>query len=139
MIEKVFEFIGNHFALVGIFIALAIAFALNERKRGGASVSTNTLINMVNHNNALVLDVRDGKDFKAGHIVDALNIPYATFDERASELEAHKQRPIIIVCKMGQHACAVGGKLKALGFEDVHRLGGGMSEWTATNLPVVKA
>jgi rhodanese-related sulfurtransferase len=139
MIEKVFEFIGNHFALIGLFIALAIAFLVNEGKRGGASVSTNTLINMVNRNNALVLDVRDSKDYKAGHIVDSLNIPYANFDKRAEELEKHKERPIIIVCKMGQHAGAVGSKLKALGFEDVRRLGGGMAEWTATNLPIVKA
>jgi rhodanese-related sulfurtransferase len=139
MIEQVFDFILNHYLLVGLFAALVVAFLVNEGKRGGASVTTSTLVNMVNRDNALILDIRDAKDFKAGHIVDAINIPYATMDKRIQELEKHKQRPVIIVCKMGQHAGAVGGKLKAQEFTDVRRLGGGMAEWSASNLPVVKS
>jgi rhodanese-related sulfurtransferase len=86
----------------------------------------------------LILDVRDSKDFNAGHIVDALNIPFSNFDKRVGELDKFKDRPIIVVCKMGQHASGVGGKLKTLGFEKVHRLGGGMGEWSASSLPIVK-
>lgn len=138
MIEQIFEFMINHFILVGIFFTLLFAFLVNEGKRGGASITSATLINLVNKENALVLDVRDKKDYSAGHIVDAVHIPYASLDQRMSEIEAFKERPIVIVCKMGQHSGAVGSKLKAKGFEDVRRLGGGMTEWTASNLPVVK-
>jgi rhodanese-related sulfurtransferase len=102
-------------------------------------VTTNTLVNMVNRDNAVILDIRDNKDFKAGHIVDAINIPFSNLDKRVGELEKYKQRPIIIVCKMGQHAGGVGSKLKALDFAEVHRLGGGMAEWSAANLPLIKS
>jgi rhodanese-related sulfurtransferase len=118
--------------------ALVFAFVVNEGKRGGDSINTNTLVNLVNRDNALILDVRDSKDFNAGHIVDALNIPFSNFDKRVGELDKFKDRPIIVVCKMGQHASGVGGKLKTLGFEKVHRLGGGMGEWSASSLPIVK-
>jgi|TARA_B110000305_G_scaffold230112_1_gene281909 rhodanese-related sulfurtransferase len=138
MIDQVFEFISNHFLLIGLFVALVFAFVVNEGKRGGDSINTNTLVNLVNRDNALILDVRDSKDFSAGHIVDALNIPFSNFDKRVGELDKFKDRPIIVVCKMGQHASGVGGKLKTLGFEKVHRLGGGMGEWSASSLPIVK-
>ena len=138
MIDQVFEFISNHFLLIGLFVALVFAFVVNEGKRGGDSINTNTLVNLVNRDNALILDVRDSKDFNAGHIVDALNIPFSNFDKRVGELDKFKDRPIIVVCKMGQHASGVGGKLKTLGFEKVQRLGGGMGEWSASSLPIVK-
>lgn len=138
MIEQIFEFVVNHFVLVGIFFALLFALLVNEGKRGGASITSGTLVNLVNKQNAVVLDVRDRKDFAAGHIVDAVHIPYASLDQRLSEIEAFRDRPVVIVCKMGQHSSAVGSKLKAKGFDDVRRLGGGMAEWTASNLPVVK-
>ena len=139
MIDQVFEFMGNHLALVGIFLALLFAFFVNEGKRGGSSVSTTELVNLVNREGAGILDIRDKKDFAQGHIVDAVNIPYASIDQRISELEAYKQKPLIIVCKMGQTAAAAGKKLKDQGWEDVRRPSGGMAEWSAANLPLIKA
>ena len=35
MIEQVFEFIGNHFLLVGLFVALVFAFHGQRRQAGG--------------------------------------------------------------------------------------------------------
>ncbi|MCB1644938.1 MAG: rhodanese-like domain-containing protein [Pseudomonadales bacterium] len=136
--DRLFEFIVNHYVLVSIFIILLIAFVINEGKQGGAAVGTSNLVAMVNRDNAVVLDIREAKEYKAGHIVDAINIPYLKIDDRMAELEKYKDQPIIIVCRMGTHAGAVGRKLRAQGFENVHRLAGGMGEWSAANLPVVK-
>ncbi|MBL4680898.1 MAG: rhodanese-like domain-containing protein [Pseudomonadales bacterium] len=138
MIEQLFEFIGNHLLLVGLFIVLLVAFFINEGRRGGSSVSTTELVSLVNRENAIILDIRDKADFNKGHIVDAKNMPYTTVDRRISELSAYKQKPIIIVCKMGQTATGIGKKLKEQGYEDVRRLSGGMAEWSAANLPLVK-
>ena len=94
---------------------------------------------MINREDATVLDIRDSKDFSQGHIIDAINMPYSSFEQRSGELEKLKDKPLVVVCKMGQHAGAIGRKLKAQGFEDVKRLSGGMAEWSASNLPVVKS
>ncbi|MFN3237298.1 MAG: rhodanese-like domain-containing protein [Pseudomonadales bacterium] len=139
MIAQIFEFISNHPFLVGTFVFLLVAFLINEGKQGGASVSTANLVSLVNRENAVILDVRDKKDFGSGHISGAIHMPFGSIDQRVSELEDSKDKPIVVVCKIGQHSSAAGKKLKQLGFENVRRLSGGMAEWNAAGLPVVKS
>ncbi|MDZ7685214.1 MAG: rhodanese-like domain-containing protein [Gammaproteobacteria bacterium] len=138
MIEQLFEFVVNHFILVSVFVFLLFAFFVNEGKQGGAAVATGGLVSLINKEDAIVVDVRDTKEFDQGHIAGAINIPYGSLDSRMSELESYKDRPVVVVCKMGQHAGAAGRKLKAQGFENVRRLSGGMAEWNGASLPVVK-
>ena len=137
--DQVFEFIGNHPILVAAFVLLLALFIRNETRRGGRSVTAQQLVDLVNRDNALVLDVRDKKEFDAGHIVDALNIPFAALDSRISELKKHSERPIVVACKMGQHSGTAGSILRKHGFENVSRLTGGVAEWRNQSLPVVKA
>lgn len=138
MVEQIFEFIGNHFVLVSVFVFLLVAFIINEGKQGGAAITPSSLVSLVNRDGAVILDIRDSKDFNAGHIAGSVNMPYANFESRKGELEAYKETPIVLVCKLGQHAGAVGRKLRAEGYTDVRRLSGGMAEWTANSLPLVK-
>lgn len=135
---RIFEFIGNHPYYVGIFLVLLALFVRNETRRGGQSVSPQQLVDMVNRENALVLDIRDRKDFQAGHIVDAVNIPSANLEGRIDELKKFRERPIVVACKIGQNAGTAGTLLRKQGFENVSRLTGGMTEWRNQNLPVVK-
>lgn len=137
--DQVFEFIGNHPILVAAFVILLVLFIRNETRRGGRSVTAQQLVDLVNRENALVLDVRDKKEFDAGHIVDALNIPFAALDSRMNELRKHRERPIVVACKMGQHSGTAGSILRKHGFEKVSRLTGGVTEWRNQSLPVVKA
>ena len=138
MVAQIFEFIGNHYILVSVFVFLLVAFVVNEGKRGGAAISPNNLVNLVNRNGAVVIDIRDKKDFGNGHIAGAINMPFSSIDSRVGDLESYKEKPVVLVCKMGQHAGSIGRKLKSQGFEDVRRLSGGMAEWGANSLPVVK-
>lgn len=138
MIEQIFEFIGNHLILVSVFVFLLVAFVINEGKQGGSAITPMNLVNLVNREGAVIVDIRDIKDFGAGHIAGATNMPYGTFDSRMGELETFKEKPVVLVCKMGQHSGAIGRKLRSAGYENVRRLSGGMAEWSASNLPVVK-
>lgn len=135
---QLFEFIGNHPLLVGTFVALLGLFVANELRRGGRSVTAQQLVNMVNHQGAVVVDVRDSKEFEAGHIVDAINIPHTSIESRMNELSKFKDKPVVLTCKMGQHSSAAGTLLRKAGFEQVARLTGGVLEWRNQNLPVVK-
>lgn len=136
--EKLFEFVSNHMILVGTFVFLLALFIRNETRRGGQAVSAQQLVDMVNRENALVLDVRDKKEFEAGHIVNAINIPYTALEGRLGELKKHQERPLVVACKMGQHSGTAGTLLRKNGFEKVQRLTGGIAEWRNQNLPVVK-
>lgn len=118
-------------------MVLAFLYIQSEIKRGGQTISVHQLTLMVNRENALVLDVRENTEFKEGHIIDALHIPFAKLKERLAELEKYKDKPILIVDKMGQHSGAAGKQLSEAGF-NVSRLNGGMTEWRSSNLPVIK-
>lgn len=136
--SQLFEFVGNHPILIGILAVLLTLFIRNETQRGGRGVSPQELVNLVNKEGAVVIDVRDSKEFAAGHIVDAVNVPHTSLEGRLAELEKYKEKPVTIVCKMGQHAGTAGAVLRKAGFASVSRLSGGMTEWRNQNLPVVK-
>jgi len=131
-------FAAEQWLLVSIFCALIIAFFLLEQKRAGAQLDIHQVTRMVNNDEAVLVDVREGKDFSNGHIVDAYNIPYAKLSERQVELEKHKDKTLIVLDKIGQHSGAAVKLLSEAGFNAV-RMRGGMSEWEAQNLPVVKS
>jgi rhodanese-related sulfurtransferase len=136
--EQVFEFVGNHPFLVGTFALLLALFIRNEASRGGRSVSAQELVNLVNKDGAIVIDVRDAKEFETGHIVGAINIPHGAMENRMSELNKYKDKILVLACKMGQHSGAAGTTLRKAGFAQVVRLAGGISEWRNQSLPVVK-
>ena len=138
LVEQIFFFFSNHYVLVSAFVFLLVAFVINEGKQGGAAITPTNLVNLVNREGAMLVDIRDTKEYSSGHIAGAVSMPLLSIDARIIELESHKDKPVVLVCKMGQHASAAGRKLKALGFENVRRLSGGMAEWTSSSLPVVK-
>ena len=123
--------------LVSILLVLVYLFAWTEKNKAGAAVGLHELTRMVNADEAVVLDIRDSKDFAEGHIVNAINIPFSKVAGRVSELNKYKESTIILVDKMGQHTGSVGKQLSREGYT-VKRLRGGVTEWTAQNLPLVK-
>ncbi|MDR0781286.1 MAG: rhodanese-like domain-containing protein [Pseudomonadales bacterium] len=132
------EFLVTHWMLSGLWLALfAALFAYLSAKAGkGLSPQQTTLL--INRDNALVLDIREHKDFERGHIVEAVNIPFGKLSERVVELDKKKDRPIVVVCQMGHQAAEVVKLLSERGFTQVSRMSGGMSEWYTQGLPVVR-
>ena len=136
--EQFIEFATNHWMLVSILAGLFGLLAWDSSHKAGPKVGTHEATRLINQENAVVLDIREKADFKAGHLVDSLNIPQSKLNSSLSELEKHKQTPIIVVCKAGQTSSAAAKTLKDSGFEQVYRLAGGIMEWTGNNLPLVK-
>lgn len=135
------EFIGfaqENWVLIVLWFSAAGTLWYTETKKAGKTVNTTEATRLMNRENAVILDIREQKEFANGHISGAKNIPVSVFDSKASELDHDKGRPVIVVCKMGTAAGAVAKTLKKRGFEQVVRLAGGMSEWTEASLPVKK-
>lgn len=132
-----FEFISEQWLLVGVLAVLISALLVVERKRAGASVSFHEMTRLINQDQAVLVDLRDSKEFSEGHIVDALNIPFAKLNDRVTELEKHREKTIVVLDKIGQHTAAASKILAEKNFTVV-RMQGGMSEWQAQSLPVIK-
>lgn len=137
MVANLIEFASNHYILVTVFVALAVLLAITEARKGGKSLSNRELTALVNSGEGVVLDVRAKKEFDAGHIVDALNIPHDKLVSRMGELEKHKAKTVVVVDAMGQHSGTVCRDLQKAGYQAA-RLSGGISNWRGDNLPVVK-
>ncbi|MBI5137492.1 MAG: rhodanese-like domain-containing protein [Nitrospirae bacterium] len=84
----------------------------------------------------LVVDVRTGPEFAAGHIDGALPVPLHTVPFRVGELGAHKGRPVVLVCMSGHRSRVAGLFLRLAGFAEVINLDGGMAAWRAGGLPL---
>jgi rhodanese-related sulfurtransferase len=136
--DRVLEFIGNHLELSGLFIFFLGALWFTERSRSGKSLSPSEVTRMLNSDEAIVVDVRDKKEFSEGWITGAIHLPFASVKSRIAELEKYKDKHIILVDKMGQHSGAAGKILLAEGFENIARLQGGISEWKSSNMPLVR-
>lgn len=133
------EFVLQQWPLVGALVVAVTLLILHESRRAGATVTPHQLTSLVNQQQAAVIDLRDQVDFRKGHIVDAINIPYAKLNERVGELDNLRERPVILVCKLGQYSSAAGKQLMQQGFKQVYRLNGGISEWQVAQLPLIKA
>lgn len=129
-------FISEQWLLVFALLLSLNLLVFTESRKAGAALSPQQAINLTNKEGGIFLDVRESKEFKRAHILDAVNIPSANLQHRIGELESHKSQPIIVVCKMGTTASAAVKQLRATGFSNVHRMAGGMMRWDEQQLPV---
>ncbi len=131
-----FIFISEQWLLVSLLLVLVYAFAMLERSRGGKPLTPAQVVAELNAERAILLDVRDAKEYAGGHIHGALHIPHSKVANQLHELNKHREKTIILACKMGQSAAATGKLLTKQGYT-VRRLGGGMMEWGNQGMPVV--
>lgn len=132
------EFLAEQWILAAALLAVIIMLIMHEARKSGPSLSPQQAINLVNSEQGVFVDLRDAATFKQGHIVDALNIPAPKLADRLAELEKYRERPIVLVCKMGQQASGAGKQLRAGNFEKVYKMSGGMMEWVNLQLPTVR-
>jgi rhodanese-related sulfurtransferase len=126
MEQQLLEFAGNHTLLVAAFMAVLTALIWNlvTDPGGKNAVDPLTATSMINHDDAIVLDVRSMAEFKDGHIVNAINIPLNGLGNNVKQIEKHRDKPIVTVCRSGSRsgsACAI---LRKHGFENVKNLRG---------------
>ncbi len=135
------HFIQNNLMLVGLALisGMMLLWPLASRFFGGAQqVDTLGAVQKINHDDAIVIDVREPAEIAQGKIAQAKHIPMGELQSRIGELEKHKTKPIIMVCRSGSRSAGACGILSKQGFTEVYNLAGGMIAWQQSNLPVEK-
>ncbi len=79
------------------------------------------------HPEAIVLDVRDEKDYRAGHIENAINIPLGELQGRLGELD--KNKDILVYCFVGGRSAEASKILSKNGFEHIYNSIEGVKEF----------
>ena len=135
------EFAGNHPLLFAAFILIALMIVMNESRRkllGFKEVGVNEAVRLMNSEDALMLDVREDKEFYDGHVINAVHIPLGLLEGRLKEIDDHREKPVIVYCRTGQRSAKASSVLQRQGFKSVYKLNGGMMAWNDAGLPVKK-
>ena len=109
-----------------------------NRIRGIKDIGTVEAIEMINHKNAVILDVREESEFKNGHLLNAKWFPLGKLASRVGELERYRDKPMIVVCRSGQRSSSACALLSKQGFTQAYNLSGGVMGWQKSNLPLEK-
>ena len=138
--EQIAEFLLNHAVLTLAFLGLLGALVWTTASSASpGQVSPADAIRLISREDAVVIDLRSDGEFRNGHIVNAVHVPFDQIEGRIGKLGRYRQRPVITACRTGQQSAGAVKRLRSEGFEQVHRLQGGMVAWQSADLPLTKS
>ena len=80
----------------------------------------------------LLLDVRGPEEVAKASIEGARAVPLADLEARLGEIEAWRDRPVVVHCHHGGRSAQACAELTRLGFSQVENLDGGIEAWSLT-------
>ena len=130
------KFALAHWELCLAFVMVLLYWIISELQElfSKHGISAAHVVNLINHHDAVVFDIRDEVHFKKGHILGALSHPEKMILSEAGKLKKYHDRKIVLVDINGQAS----NKLIAEGFSEIFFLKNGMHAWIAEKLPVSK-
>jgi rhodanese-related sulfurtransferase len=126
------------FSMLAVILALLFGSNIYSLMSGVEQISPADAILKINHERAIIVDVREDKEFVEGHIINSLHIPLGSIQQRLNELEKHKDKQLILSCRSGSRSNSACNILRKQGFENVFNLKGGVMAWQSANLPLSK-
>ncbi|OGT35481.1 MAG: hypothetical protein A3F11_04970 [Gammaproteobacteria bacterium RIFCSPHIGHO2_12_FULL_37_14] len=138
--QEIVFFISHHAVLVGLFcivIVLLLLVELIRIRRGSFYIDPQKTVQKINHENAVVIDIRPTDMYRKNHIIGALSISAAELRNNPEKLEKYKERPIILVCETGEDS----RKIAAIFYQkyyDAYSLKDGMRSWNKADMPLIK-
>jgi rhodanese-related sulfurtransferase len=140
-LHKLPDFLNRHWALALLFVIVLVGLIVTELKRltrKYKDLTPATLTQLMNRENALVVDISPLADFEKGHIPGARHVAMSQFDPEHKELAKVKDMPVVVVCRSGVTAHRAAQRLVKANFQRVFILAHGMAGWRQADLPVAK-
>lgn len=140
--EQFVVFITHHWILSTLWGICLAGFFINEylqRRFNAKSVTPEQAVLWINHQGALVIDIRGDSAFAEGHILDSEHFPKHQWEKKIKNLHKQKEKPIILVCNAGHDSLKLANELQQKGFVRAVTLGGGIQAWKMAGLPLVKS
>ncbi len=80
----------------------------------------------------LVVDVREPREFRQGHVPGAISLPLGEILVREARLP--RDRPIVLTCRSGRRSARAAAVLAPQGYANLRILAGGLLAWEGQNL-----
>jgi rhodanese-related sulfurtransferase len=113
--------------------------------KGSSAATLNTLgaTQLLNTQDAILIDLREPAETAKGTPPQALHIPLSALESRIDDIKQRvskgkQQAPVILMCQSGWRGMKAGRALKKAGIEAVFNLEGGFDAWQQAGLPVKK-
>lgn len=138
--QDIFLFIQTHWALSVLCFSIVILLTIVEfirSKQNATKISPLQTTQLINHKNAVIIDIRSSDIFKSGHIMGAHSIPLNEFDSKYKKIDKLKKHPLIIVCDNGVDSSRAAQKLTKHNIQPLI-LAGGIRAWRSAEMPLVK-
>jgi rhodanese-related sulfurtransferase len=132
------DFVKNNLLLFAVALASGamLLWPLVRRGMGGPSISTAQATQLINREDAIVVDVRDPGEYGAGHALGAKNLPLARLESGAGDVAKKKDSTLILYCDSGDRSGKAATALRKQGYTKVFNLSGGFGAWKQAGLPV---
>ena len=142
ILHKLPEFIGNHVALVALFVILLVALIATQVMELFSKTKELTpagLTLLINRETPLLIDLSSIADVEKMHVPGAKHVAMSQFDPEKKELAKTREMPVVVMDKDGRgNSVKAAQRLVKAGFAKVYTLGGGVLAWHAAQLPVAK-
>jgi molybdopterin/thiamine biosynthesis adenylyltransferase/rhodanese-related sulfurtransferase len=83
------------------------------------------------------VDVREPDDWQQGHLPGAVHVPRGNLESRIEAAVPDRRTPIVLYCESGNRSAFAAQTLEGLGYEEVHSLAGGFTDWKRNGLEIV--
>ena len=116
---------------LSIFLLLTGCMYLRPKQNSMSDLSQNDWANaLVEHPEAVILDVRTEDEFESGHIPNALNIDLRMGTGFIDEVNAlDKKKSYYVYCRSGARSAQAVQLMRDLGFSETYNLIGGILKW----------
>ncbi len=135
------QYLENNLMLVSVFIGSGLMLLwsfVGNKIRGIKEVSAVEALQLINHKDAVIIDVREQNEFAGGHLLNAKLIPLGDLKARVGEIEKYREQPVLVVCRSGNRSKVGAAQLKLRGFNQAYSLAGGVVAWQKAELPLEK-
>lgn len=107
-------------------------------KKGTNRLSPQQAVQLMNHQNAAVIDIRKTDAFAKGHIVSSISLPFSDLQNKQKKIEKYRAQPVILVCENGVESQKAAAILEKSKFTNVQILDGGLRSWQQAGMPIIK-
>jgi molybdopterin/thiamine biosynthesis adenylyltransferase/rhodanese-related sulfurtransferase len=83
------------------------------------------------------IDVRELDEWQEGHLPGAVHIPRGFLESRIESAVPDKTQPVVLYCASAARSAFAAKSLQGLGYENVHSLAGGFTDWKRNGLEIV--
>ena len=116
------------YTVLAILVVIVVYIIVNSLRLKKAVTNLTQEEFIQGYRKAQLIDLREPKEFEAGHILGARNIPMTQFKNRSKEIRP--DLPVYLYCQNSGRSARAALSLKKKGYSQIYQLQGGFKTWT---------